>query len=99
MPLLKQRRVLAAKLEVTPGTGVSLTSGTDGIINAFDVQADAEIPYNERLAQGAFGRLPGVVGAYAGGIKFKVEAYGSGVAGTAPAWALVLLEACGMSQS
>jgi hypothetical protein len=95
MPLLKKRRVLAAKLETTAGTPVTLAS-TDCMINAYDVQIDAEIPYHDRTAQGAFGRLPGVVGAYAGSIKFKLEAYGSGAAGTAPAWALVLLESCGM---
>jgi len=96
MPLLKSRRVLAAKQETTIGTGVTLTSGTDGIINAFDVVIDADIPYNERVAQGAFGRLAGTVGTYGGSVSFKLEGIGSGTAGTAPAWATVLLPACGM---
>lgn len=99
MPLLKNRRVLAAKQETTAGTAIALTSGTDGIINAYDVTIDADIPYNERRAPGGFGRLAGVVGAYAGSIKFKVELYGSGSAGSSPAWATVLLPACGMSGS
>jgi len=99
MPLLTKRRVLAAKIEATPGTPIALTSGTDGMINAYDVVIDGDIPYNERVAQGAFGRQASNVGAYAGSVKFKVEAYGSGTAGTAPPWALVLLEACAMSQA
>jgi hypothetical protein len=99
MPLLKNRRVLAAKQEVTAGTQIALSSGTDGIINAYDVQIDADIPYNERRSTGGFGRLAGVVGTYGGSLKFKVEAYGSGSAGTAPAWANVLLPSCGMTSS
>jgi hypothetical protein len=99
MPLLKNRRVLAAKLETTPGTAVTLTSGTDGVINAFDVSIDGDLTYNERMSYGGFGRLAGVTGTQAGSLKFKVEAYGSGTAGTAPAWATVLLPACGMSVS
>jgi hypothetical protein len=99
MPLLKKRRTLAAKQETTPGTAVSLTSGTDGIINAYDVAIDADIPFNERVAEGAFGRQVSNVGAYAGSVKFKVEAVGSGTAGTAPAWATVLLPSCGMAAS
>jgi hypothetical protein len=99
MPLLKLRRVLAAKQEVTPGTAIALSSGTDGMINAYDVSIDADIPFNERMAAGAFGRLPGVVGAEAGSLKFKIEAYGSGTSGTSPAWALVLLPACGMVET
>jgi len=99
MPLLTKQRVLAAKLEVTSGTPVTLTSGTDGMINAYDVVIDGDIPYNERVAAGAFGRQQSTVGAYAGSLKFKVEAYGSGTAGTAPAWSTVLLEACAMTQA
>jgi len=99
MPLLTKRRVLAAKIEATIGTAIALTSGTDGIINAYDVQLDPDIPFNKRMAAGAFGRQAGVVGAYGGGVKFKIEAVGSGTAGTAPAWANVLLPACGMTNA
>jgi len=99
MPLLAKRRVLAAKLETTSGTAVTLTSGTDAMINAYDVVIDSEMTYNERVAQGAFGRQAGNTGTRAGSVKFKIEAVGSGTAGTAPGWALVLFEACAMSQS
>jgi hypothetical protein len=97
MALIKERKVLAAKLESVIGTAATLASGTDAMINAFDVSIDADIPYNERMAPGAFGRQAGNVGAYSGGVKFKMEGYGSGTAGTAPAWATVLLQSCGMS--
>ncbi|MDP9175614.1 MAG: hypothetical protein M3O30_17360 [Planctomycetota bacterium] len=95
-PLLKERRVLAAKTEVTWGTPIALTSGTDGVINAYDVMVDGDIQPNKRVAAGAFGRLASNVGAYSGTAKFKVEAVGSGTPGTPPAWATVLLPACGM---
>jgi hypothetical protein len=97
-PLLTKRRILAAAIESTPGTAVSLTS-SNVIINALDASIDANIPYNERTSQGAFGRLASNVGAYSGGIKFRVEASGGGTAGTAPAYASVLFPACGMTAS
>lgn len=97
MPLLKKRRVLAAKQETTVGTPIALTSGVDEMINAYDVQIDADIGYNERVYEGAFGRQAGVTGTRAGSLKFKIEAAGSGAAGTAPAYALTLLPACGMT--
>jgi hypothetical protein len=97
MPLLKLRRVLAAKIEATVGTAIALTSGTDGMINAYDVVIDDETTFNERESYGGFGRQVGVTGTRAGSVKFKVEAVGSGASGTAPAWALVLLESCGMA--
>jgi hypothetical protein len=99
MPLIKSLRVLAGKLETTPGTGVTLTTGVDGIIDAYDVMIDGEMTYNERVAAGAFGRQTGNVGLHAGSLKFKVPAVGGGTAGTAPAWASVCFESCAMALS
>ena len=97
MPLIKSLRVLAGKLETTPGTGATLVSGTDGIIDAYDVVLEGEISYNERVAAGAFGRQNGSTGTRAGSLKFKVPAVGGGTAGTAPAWASVCFQACAMT--
>jgi hypothetical protein len=94
MPLLKQRRVLAGKLETTMGTPATLSAG-DVIPGVSDVQIDDEIPIHERMVWGGFGEFPGVPGAYKGALKFKVEASGSGTNGTPPLWANVCLASSG----
>jgi hypothetical protein len=98
MPLLDRRKILAAALEETPGTGVSVTS-SNVMINAYDIQADGNMPYNERMVEGGFGRQLSNLGAYAGSLKFKIQASGSGTSGTSPSWAEICLASCGMTES
>lgn len=97
MTLLKRKRVLAAKIESTPGTAESL-SASDGAFNAYDVIAQAEIAVESRQSQGSFGRLPGVPGARAGTLSFKVDLGWDGTA-TLPTWATTLLPMCGWVNS
>jgi hypothetical protein len=98
MPLIKRRRVLAAKIETTAGTAESLTSSEAGF-NVYDVEINADIPMYERKAEGSLSMLPAVPGARSGSIKFSIDAYGSGTGGTSPTWALTLLKGCGMTES
>jgi hypothetical protein len=93
MPLLINRRVLAAKVETTIGTAESL-SGSDGAFNAFDVQIQPTIPVTARMAQGSFNKLAGVAGSYTGKCTFKTDMGWAGTT-TEPTWASVLFPACG----
>lgn len=93
MGLLKRVRVMAAKIESTSGTAETL-SASDGAFNAFDVDIQANIEFNERPQQGAMSMLPGVTGPRGGTLSFKTELFGDGAAGT-PGWASTLLPACG----
>lgn len=97
MPLLKRKRVLAAAIESTPGTAESL-SASDGVFNAYDIIAQAQLPVEQRESQGSFGRLPGVPGPRAGTLNFKVDCGWDGTA-TIPTWASVLLPMCGWVNS
>ena len=63
MPLLKRRRVLAAKVEATSGTAETLTSA-EGAFNAYDVMIQPEIDKEPREIQGSFGSLAAVPGGY-----------------------------------
>jgi len=93
MPLLKRKRVLAAKVEATPGTAESL-SATEAAFNAYDVMIQAAIEVERREAQGQFGSLAGVAGARQGKATFKTDLGWDGTS-TEPAWATVFLPACG----
>ena len=93
MPLLKRRRVLAAKVETTIGTPIAL-AGADGAFNAYDVIIQPSITIERREAQGSFNRLAGVPGAQMGRATFKTDLGWDGTA-TVPTWASVFLPACG----
>lgn len=92
MTLLRRKRVMAAKIEATPGTAENL-SGADGVFNVFDwtIQPTAEMI--QREGQGAFGRLPSVAGARSGTAVFSIHAIGGA---SLPAWATTFLPACGL---
>lgn len=96
MPLLKDNRILAAKIESVAGTAVSL-SASDAGMNVYNVTFSADIPMSERILQGSMSRLAGIPGARAAKCAFSLDAYGSGSAGTAPVWASTLLPACGFA--
>jgi hypothetical protein len=95
MPLLRKRRVLAAKIEATPGDAETLAAA-DGAFNVFDPQINPSIEFAERPGQGVFSPLPGTLGARGGQITFTTEIY-SGA--TTPPWASTLLPACGFIET
>ena len=96
MVMLMRRRVMAAKIEVTPGTAESLAAG-DAAFNVFESTMNPERDFEERIGQGVMSPLPGTLGAKGGTASFKVELSGSGSVGTpTPAWASVFLPAVGM---
>lgn len=97
MPLLKRRRVMAAKVETTIGTAESLT-GAEGAYNAYDLMIQATIPVDQREAQGSFNYLSGVPGARMGKATFKTDMGWDGTA-TLPTWATVLMAGCGYVNS
>lgn len=97
MTILTKKRVLAAKIETTPGTAVSL-AGTDGNFNAMNILIDNEIEVVERTGQGGFGRLPSTVNGYKGRAKFRTPLTWDGTA-TEPTWADTFLPACGWVKS
>lgn len=92
--MLYKRRVLAFKIEVTPGTAESLADA-DAVF-CFDPVMQGDIPQKDRVATGSLSRLASVPGPRKGTITFDIELAGSGVdAITDPKWA-TLLQACGM---
>ena len=92
MTLLKRKRVLAAEIEITPGTATSL-SATDAGFNVYDVMAQTETELEAREGQGAFGMDSSVVGGYKGRVQFKLDASYDGL--IVPTWATTFLPACG----
>ena len=97
MPLLRRKRVLAAKIESTSGTAESLANA-DAAFNAFDVEIQVNSEQLEREGQGSFSSLPSVPGPRGGTLSFKTNLFGDGAAGT-PGWASTLLPACGYVES
>jgi hypothetical protein len=93
MTQLKRKRVLAAKVETTPGTAEALTSA-EAAFNAYDIQIQTETELEQREGQGSFGMRSSVVGGYKGRLQFKHDASWDGTA-TEPSWADVFLPACG----
>jgi len=97
MTLLKRKRVLAAKIETTVGTAISL-AGADAAYNAYDIMIQPEIEVEEREGQAGFGMLSSVVGGYKGKATFKIDFSWDGSV-TEPAWADAFLPACGLVKS
>lgn len=96
MPLLKRLRVLAAKIETTPGTAETLANA-DAAFNVMNPMFQAEIPVEKREAQGSFDRLTAVAGPRAGKCTFSVDTYWDG--SNLPAWAATFLPACAVVES
>ena len=95
-PLLMRRRILAAKIETTPGSAIALAAG-DAAFNIFDATMQAEIEQELREGQGAGGSLASVPAGRLGTCTFTTELHGSGNAGApVPAWASTFLPAVGM---
>jgi hypothetical protein len=99
MPLFWQNKVLLAKIETTYGVDATPTGAANAIL-ASDVKLspmegqDVSRELDSRPWMGASETIP--VGIFAK-ISFKVEAKGSGTAGTAPAFG-PLLRSCAMAE-
>jgi hypothetical protein len=93
MTQLKRKRVLAAKIETTPGTAEALV-GADAAFNIYNMIAQQEIEMESREAQGGFGMHTSLSGGRKGRITFSVDASWDGTA-TEPSWADTFLPACG----
>jgi len=97
MPLIYKRLQLAVKEESEEGTAEILTASE--AVLAGNVVFDPDIRMVERPAAAAsLSPFPKVAGARMAKITFDVELKGSGSAGTAPEYG-VLLKACGMEES
>lgn len=97
MTQIKRRRVLAAKIEATPGTVETLLAA-DAAFNAYNIMAQQEIELESREAQGGFGMHTSLSGGRKGRITFSVDASWDGTA-TEPSWADTFLPACGWVKS
>lgn len=97
MTLIKRKRILAAKIETTPGTAESLTA-SEASFNAYDISIQNEIEVEEREGQGAFGYLAGVTGGYKGKATFKTDCGWDGTS-TEPSWADTFFPAAGWVKS
>lgn len=97
MPLLKRKRVLAAKIESTIGTAETL-AGTDAAFNIYNPMIQASIDMEAREGQGGFGYLTSIPGARRGTATFRTYLEWDGTA-TEPAWADTFLPACGWVKS
>ena len=69
-------------------------AASDGAVNAFDIDFQAEITVEERESQGSFNRLKGSPGARKATLSFKCDMGWDG--SSHPQWASVLLPACGV---
>ena len=92
MPLLRRRSVFAAKVEGTIGTAESL-SGTEGAFNAREFSIQPNIALTRREGQGGFNYLAGIPEGMMGTCTVTMDLWYDGT--TVPAWASVLLPACG----
>lgn len=97
LPKLTKRRIVAAKVETTPGTAVALTN-TDAFY-ASDIKYSLESMVTSRKDDATLGNRTMVVGAKKAKIEFSLEVRGSGTTGTSPHWALILLPALGLKES
>jgi hypothetical protein len=92
MPLLKKKSVLAAKVETTVGTAISL-SASDAVFNVYNCNIVPNIQMTDREGQGAFSKLTSVLGQQTGTCTFSTDLT---VGTSAPAWATTFLPACGL---
>jgi hypothetical protein len=92
MPLLKKVSCLAAKIETTIGTAISLDA-TNATFNVYNANIVPNIQMTDREGQGAFSKLASVTGQQTGTCTFSTDLT---VGSSAPAWATTFLPACGM---
>lgn len=96
--ILSNRAVVAAKVETTEGTVISL-AGADANFQVMEPKFEANIGmFNREILDNSLSKYKHLVGTRLGKISFKVENRGSGTAGTAPALGK-LLRACGFLET
>ena len=85
-----RRGQVAAKLETTEGTAISLAAA-DANIRAHNIQVRMRAQMTDRpIAAAELGAWPSALEGEQGEISFEVEASGSGTAGTAPGFSALL---------
>jgi hypothetical protein len=93
-----RKTVVAAKLEVTPGTDI-VPGAADCVMVRNPQITPLEMSYAERqLVRGFFGNYNKIPTIRKVKVTFEVELQASGTAGTAPAWD-ALMQACGCSST
>lgn len=97
MALLTRKRVLAAKIETTPGTAISLGTA-DATFNVMNPVIQDNTTMIERQRAGGFANLASTPGPYVGTCTFETDLEWDGSA-TEPAWAETFLPACGWVKS
>lgn len=98
MVLLARKKLIAAKIESTPGTAESLADA-DVAFRAYDYEdISPTVPTEPRQAQGSMSHNVAARGPRSGVVTFKTPLHGDGAAGT-PTWASTLLPACGFVES
>ena len=97
MSLLKRKTVLAAKIETTAYTAISLAAA-DATFQAYDAIIQPTVNMVERPQQGSFVNNADAVGTQMGTCTFRLDFNGDGAAGPA-AWAQTFLPACGWVES
>lgn len=95
--MLRRKRVLAAKIETTPGTPESLAAA-DAAINIYNPIIQATIDMEARQGQGGFGMFSSVPGGRIGVATFRTYLEWDGSA-TEPSWADTFLPACGYAKT
>lgn len=99
MGLIRSNRVvMAAKVETTEGTAISL-AGADANNLIMDPKFDADVPmFARQFINNSLSPHKQIATTRGGSIAFKCEVKGSGAAGTAPALGK-LLRACGFGET
>lgn len=97
--ILARKRAILAKIETTEGTDPVPTGEANAILcGAITVTPMAGGTVDRQFAYPSFGATPQVHINQHVTVQFDVELSGSGTAGTAPAWG-VLLRMCGMAET
>lgn len=97
MPMLKRRRVLAAKIESTVGTAETL-SASDAAFNIYNPMIQCGTSMQEREVQGSFGQLASIPEGKMGTATFRTYLEWDG-SDTEPSWAETFFPACGWVKS
>ena len=96
--ILSNRQVIAAKVETTEGTAIAL-AGADANNLIMEPKFEADVPMYERtFLDNSLSPQKAIATTRLARLSFKVEAKGSGTAGTAPAVGK-LLRACGLAET
>ena len=97
MPLLKRKRVLAAKIETTIGTAEALTAA-EAAFNVYEPMIQGTIAMVQREGQGGFNMLPSLTEGHIGVATFRTMLEWDGTS-TEPSWADTFFPACGWVKS